>query len=72
MGRIPPYCHDLGVCDYRRGMDWILDILTTCTHHSGLQVVTALSLISTLCKSLAYARSFQASLVVSWQRILTQ
>jgi hypothetical protein len=26
----------LGVCDYRRGMDWILDLLTTCTHHSEL------------------------------------
>jgi hypothetical protein len=30
------YCHDLRVCDYRRGMDWILDLLTTCTHHSEL------------------------------------
>jgi hypothetical protein len=24
----------LGVCDYRRSMDWILDLLTTCTHYS--------------------------------------
>jgi hypothetical protein len=33
---------------------WIgeLDLLTTCTHHSELQVITALSLISTLYKSL--------------------
>jgi hypothetical protein len=22
------YCHYLGVCDYRRGMDWKLDLLT--------------------------------------------
>jgi hypothetical protein len=32
-------------------MDWILDLLTTCTHHSKLQVITALSLLSTLYKS---------------------
>jgi hypothetical protein len=33
---------------------WIseLDLLTTCTHHSELQVITALSLISTFFKSL--------------------
>jgi hypothetical protein len=37
--------------DYKRGMDWILDVLTTCTHHSELQVITALSLIFTLYKS---------------------
>jgi hypothetical protein len=30
------YCHDLGVCDYRRSMEWVLDLLTTCTHHSEL------------------------------------
>jgi hypothetical protein len=22
----PTYCHDLGVCDYRRGMDWRMDL----------------------------------------------
>jgi hypothetical protein len=22
------YCHDLEVCEYRRGIDWILDLLT--------------------------------------------
>jgi hypothetical protein len=33
---------------------WIgeLDLLTTCTHHAELEVITALSLISTLYKSL--------------------
>jgi hypothetical protein len=30
------YCHDLGVCHYRRGMDWILNLLTICIHHSEL------------------------------------
>jgi hypothetical protein len=37
--------------DCRRGMDWILDLLTTWTHHSELQLITAPSLISTLSKS---------------------
>jgi hypothetical protein len=35
----------------RRGRDWILDLLTTCTHHSKLHVITALPLISTPYKS---------------------
>jgi hypothetical protein len=38
----------LGVCDYRRGMDWLVNLLATCIHHSELQVITALLLISTL------------------------
>jgi hypothetical protein len=37
------YCH-LYVCDYRRGLYWILDLLSTYTHHSELQVITALPL----------------------------
>jgi hypothetical protein len=45
--------------DYRRGMDWWMDLLTTCTHHSELQVITALSLISTLYKWLAHAKYSQ-------------
>jgi hypothetical protein len=40
------------VCHYRRGMDWWMDLLTIYTHHSELQVITALSLFSTL-----YAKS---------------
>jgi hypothetical protein len=47
-------------------------LLTTYTHHLELQVIIALSLISTVYKSLAHATSSQASLVVSWQWILTQ
>jgi hypothetical protein len=35
-GAAVQYCHDLGVCDYRRGMDWIFVLLTTCIHHSEL------------------------------------
>jgi hypothetical protein len=36
------------MCDYRRGMDWLMDLLTTYTHHPEPQIITALSLISTL------------------------
>jgi hypothetical protein len=53
---IPPFVliiivTSLGVCDYRRRMDWWMDLSTTCTHNSELQVITALSLISALYKS---------------------
>jgi hypothetical protein len=37
-------------CGYRRGMDWRINLLTTYTHHSQLQAILALSLISTLYK----------------------
>jgi hypothetical protein len=57
------------VCDYRRGVDWILHILTTLTHDSELHVITALPLISTLYKTLRHAKSSQSSLVISRQRI---
>jgi hypothetical protein len=52
-------------------MDWILDLLTTCTHHSELHVITELPPISTLYKSLGHAKSSQSPLVVSLQRLLT-
>jgi hypothetical protein len=38
-------------CHCSWGMDWWVELLTTYTHHSELQVITALSLISTLYKS---------------------
>jgi hypothetical protein len=41
----------LGVYNYRQGLDWWIDLLTTCTHHSELQIITALLIISTLYKS---------------------
>jgi hypothetical protein len=34
------------VCDYRRGMEWWMDLLTAYTHHSQLQLITAPPLIS--------------------------
>jgi hypothetical protein len=58
-------------CDYRRAIDWWMYLLTTYTHYSELQVLTALSLISTIHKSLALAKSSQFSLDVSSQQLLT-
>jgi hypothetical protein len=49
------YCHDLGVCDYRRGMDY------------EWQVMTAVSLMSTL----KLFQPAEPSLAVPWQRLLT-
>jgi hypothetical protein len=40
-----------------RGMDWIMPLLTTYTHYWELQVVTELSLISTLYSSLLYTHT---------------
>jgi hypothetical protein len=49
--------------------------LTTCTHHSDLQVIIILSLISTLYKSpqhlLSLFRPALSSLAVPWQLLLT-
>jgi hypothetical protein len=46
-------------------------LLATYAQDSELQAITAPSLISTLYKSLAYAKSTQTLLVVSWQRLLS-
>jgi hypothetical protein len=56
------------MCDYRRGLDWWLDLLTTLPHVSKLQATTAPSLISPLHKSLEHTLSLLSllSLVVSW------
>jgi hypothetical protein len=43
-------CHDFGLRDYRRGLDWRLDLLTTLTHDSWLLLIIAPSLISALYK----------------------
>jgi hypothetical protein len=48
-----------------------MDLLTTCTHYSEPRVITTLSLISTLHKSQAHAKSSQSSADFSWQRLLT-
>jgi hypothetical protein len=46
------FWHQLShVSDYRWGLDWWMDLLTTYTQHSELQVITAVSLISTPYKS---------------------
>jgi hypothetical protein len=51
-------------------MDWILDILITYTHHSELQVITALWIISTIHRSSQHQlKLFQT--VDPWQRLLT-
>jgi hypothetical protein len=42
--------HTLYGCDYRRGMNWWMDLLNTYTHHPELQEITALSPFSTLYK----------------------
>jgi hypothetical protein len=62
-------------CDYRRGLNWWKDLLTTYTHDSELQVITAPPLISTLHKSPQHRLSiFQptvSSSTVPWQRLIT-
>jgi hypothetical protein len=59
--------------DYRRGKDWWMDLLTTYTHNSELQVITMLSPISTLYKSAQHLLSlFQPPVslpAVPWQRL---
>jgi hypothetical protein len=39
------------------GFNWRMDLLNTSTHHSGLQLITALSLVCTLYKTLEQALS---------------
>jgi hypothetical protein len=46
-------------CDYRRGLDLLMDLLTSCIHILELQVITTLLQISTLYKSLAHGKSSQ-------------
>jgi hypothetical protein len=45
------------LCNYRRSLDWWIDLLTTYTHPSELQVITVLSLITAIYKSPAHAKS---------------
>jgi hypothetical protein len=53
------------MCDYRWGMVWWMDLLTTYTHHSELQVITALSLISTIHRSPQHPLSFFQPAVIN-------
>jgi hypothetical protein len=53
------------VCDCRQGEKWWMDLLTTYTHNSELEVITALSLISALYKSPQHPLSlFPASYIL--------
>jgi hypothetical protein len=58
------------MCDYRWDLDWWMNLLTTCTHHSELQIFTALSLISTLYQSL-HAKSSPACSVFTSRCLVT-
>jgi hypothetical protein len=61
--------------DYRRGLDWWMDLLTTYTHDSELQAITATPIIPTVHKSPQHTRSlFQpavSSPAIPWQWLLT-
>jgi hypothetical protein len=60
------------VFDYRRGLDWWIDLLTTYTHHSELQAVTTPPLISTIHKSPQHPLSlFPASCVITSRFLAT-
>jgi hypothetical protein len=50
------------VCGYRRGMDRWMDLSTTYTHHTELQIFRALSH--------SHLQNAVSSLAVSWQRLL--
>jgi hypothetical protein len=54
-------CH-VWVCDYRRGLDWWMHLLSTYTNNSELQALTAPPLISARYKSL-YTKPFPACCV---------
>jgi hypothetical protein len=62
-------------CDYRRGLDWWMDLLTSYTHDSELQEIIATPLISAIHKSPQHPLSFfhpaVSSQAVPWQRLLT-
>jgi hypothetical protein len=56
----------LGLCDYRRGMEWLLDILTTSIHLSELHFTDHWHIQTTVLSLL------QSPLAVSWQRLLSR
>jgi hypothetical protein len=58
------------VCDCRRGIDWWMDLLTTYAHNSELQVITALSLISTIHRSPQHSLSLSLACCVLTNRSL--
>jgi hypothetical protein len=55
------------MCDYRRGLDWWMDLMATYTHDSELQVITTPLLIYALQSSLQHTlRLLSLLLDVSW------
>jgi hypothetical protein len=58
--------------DYRQGLDWRMNLLTTYTHDSELQAITAPPLISTIHKSPQHPFTFSqlsvSSPAATWQR----
>jgi hypothetical protein len=56
--------------DYRRGLDWRMDLLTTYTHDSDLQSLTALSLTFTLYKSFEHTLNNSGHFIVCPGRCL--
>jgi hypothetical protein len=65
------YCH-VYVRDYRRGLDWWMDLLTTYTHDSELQAITAPLLISTIHQSPQHPLSlFPACCVFTSRSLVT-
>jgi hypothetical protein len=60
------------MCDYRRGLDWLLDLLTTYTHDLELRAITAPLLISTIEKSSQHPISlFPACCVLTSRALAT-
>jgi hypothetical protein len=64
------YCHLFLGC-YKRGRIWLMDLLTTYTHQTERQVITAPSLNSTLFKSLQHPLSIFPTCCVIINRSLT-
>jgi hypothetical protein len=56
----------------KRGLDWVLDLLTTYTHNPKLHLIIPVSLITTLCSSLlqTHTYTFSQSVTPSTGRFL--
>jgi hypothetical protein len=61
------YCQVLGVRDYRRGMGWILDLLTTWVHHSELQFTDNWHTQTNVLSLLVSTSRFLATHLTQWR-----